>query len=135
ALPQVADVEYSGPADASLTVVHVRDWHFVPKELADAEGLDFQAHLDSVEKVQADQLAIARFLIVRTGTNSIYSEGLSEESMPALRLRLELLSDMEKLERADALSAAQKEAAHAFPRSRHAWSPVDVKGSRRRAAS
>jgi hypothetical protein len=29
ALPEVAKVECSVPPDASLTVIHVRDWHFV----------------------------------------------------------------------------------------------------------
>jgi hypothetical protein len=47
-LPEVARVEYSGPKETKLTVVHIRDFHFVPKELADVEGLNYPALLDEV---------------------------------------------------------------------------------------
>ena len=63
ALPEVAKVEYTGSADAPLVVVHVLDWHFVPPDLCKLDGIDFEASLDAVEKVQEDQLAIARYLI------------------------------------------------------------------------
>lgn len=31
ALPEVAKVEHTGPANAKLTLIHVRDWHYVPR--------------------------------------------------------------------------------------------------------
>ncbi|MBI3410370.1 MAG: hypothetical protein HY040_18680 [Planctomycetes bacterium] len=109
ALPEAAAVDYSGPADAPLIIVHLRDWHFVPKELADLEGLDFSALLSTVEKVQADQLGIARFLVREHGAKAIYCEGLSGEALPALRLRLDLLRDMDALDKAGKLDPAEKE--------------------------
>jgi hypothetical protein len=82
-LPEVARVDYSGPKDATLTVVHIRDFHFVPKELADVEGLNYPALLDDVERVHTDEMAIARFLIRRHGLRAVFSEGLSRETCRA----------------------------------------------------
>jgi hypothetical protein len=62
-LPEVAKVEYRGSQNAPLVVVHLRYWHFVPRELCKLDGIDFEDNLATVQKVQEDQLAIARFLI------------------------------------------------------------------------
>jgi hypothetical protein len=62
-LPEIAKVEYTGQPGAALTVIHMRDWHYVPRDLCRLDGIDFDANLDAVEKVQADQLAVARYLI------------------------------------------------------------------------
>jgi hypothetical protein len=104
-LPEIARVDYSGPTDAELTVVHIRDFHFVPKELADVEGLNYQALLDEVERVQTDEMAIARFLIRHHALRAVFSEGLSKDSMSAFKVRVDLLRDMDTLARAGKLDA------------------------------
>jgi hypothetical protein len=47
--------------------------------------------------VQTEELAIARFLIAEHGLKAIYSEGLSERTLPDLQLRLDLLTKMDQL--------------------------------------
>ena len=97
ALPEVAKVEYTGSANAPLVVVHFLDWHFVPPELCKLDGIDFEASLDAVEKVQEDQLAIARYLIREHGLQDVYFEGLTEQTLPDLRVRLDLLKPLDRL--------------------------------------
>jgi hypothetical protein len=104
-LPEVARVDYSGPMDATLTVVHLRDWHFVPKDLAKLEGLDYPASLDKVERVQSDEITIARFLIRRHDLRVVFSEGLTKETMSGLTVRVDLLRDMDTLASAGKLDA------------------------------
>ena len=41
-------------------VVHIRDWHYVPREMCEAEGIDFAANLAIVQSVQMEQNVIAR---------------------------------------------------------------------------
>jgi hypothetical protein len=93
-LPGVRTVEYVGRRDAKLTVVHLLDWHHVPRELCQEAGIDFAENLKIVEAVQLDQLGIARHLIREHGVKAIYSEGLSEKSMADYRLRLDLFDAM-----------------------------------------
>jgi hypothetical protein len=100
ALPEVARVDYVGPANAPLVVVHLRDWHFVPRELCKLDGIDFEDNLATVEKVQEDQLAIARFLIREHGVKAIHKEGISESSLEDLALLLVVLKDLDRLQAA-----------------------------------
>jgi hypothetical protein len=95
--PEVAKVEYTGSANAPLVVVHFLDWHFVPPDLCKLDGIDFEANLDTVEKVQEDQLAIARYLIREHGLQYVYLEGLTEQTLPDLRVRLDLLKTLDRL--------------------------------------
>jgi hypothetical protein len=104
-LPEISRVDYSGPKDAKVTVVQIRDFHFVPKENADLEGLNYPALLDEVERVQTDEMAIARFLIRRHGVRAVFSEGLSKESMSDFTVRVDLLRDMDTLASAGKLDA------------------------------
>jgi hypothetical protein len=97
AMPAVGKVEYSGPSDAASVVVHLRDWHFVPRDLCKIDGIDFDKNLAIVERVQADELAVARSLIAEHGLKEVYCEGLTEHTLPALRLRLDLLKDLDTL--------------------------------------
>jgi hypothetical protein len=96
-LAEVGRVEFSGAKNPQLLVVHVRDWHVIPKELAEPDGVDYPSLLKEAEQVQAEQVAIVRFLIRRDGIKGVYSEGLSRESMPGLDLHADLLRDMQKL--------------------------------------
>src|SRR5262249_13615371 len=97
ALPEVAKVEYKGSANAPLFVVHFLDWHFVPPDLCKLDGIDFEANLDTVEKVQEDQLAIALYLIHEHGLQDVSHEGVTEETLPDLRVRLDLLKTLDRL--------------------------------------
>jgi hypothetical protein len=97
ALPEVAKVEYTGSANAPLVVVHFLDWHFVPPDLCKLDGIDFQANLDAVEKVQDDQLAIARYLIREHALQAGYHEGVTEQTLPDLPVRLDLLKTLDRL--------------------------------------
>jgi hypothetical protein len=90
-LPEVHSVEYQGPREADLVVIHLRDRHYVPRVMCEPDGMDFASNLAAVEKVQQEQMAIARFLIKAHGLKTIFSEGLSKESLPDLNLRLDLL--------------------------------------------
>jgi hypothetical protein len=108
ALPQVNKVQYTGPATASAIIIHLRDWHFVPRELCELDGIDFEANLATVAKVQEDELAIARFLIRDHGLKEIYSEGLALESVKDLQLRLDVLKDLDRLEELGGLDDAAR---------------------------
>jgi hypothetical protein len=96
AMPEVARVEYYGLRFAPLTVVHIRDWHLVPQEFAEVEKLDYAALQNEVEKVQADQLAIVRYLIWQDGIKAIYSEGLSNENGADFGLQVDLVRTSEE---------------------------------------
>jgi hypothetical protein len=98
-LPEVAAVEYTDPADSGLLVVHLLDYHYCPPELCAAAGLDFTQHLADVERVQAAQLPVARFLLRQFGLAGVYQEGLTQASLPDWNLRLGLLRDLDELER------------------------------------
>ena len=91
-------MQYVGPASAQRVVVHLLDWHYVPRDLCQADGIDFDANLAEVEKVQADQLEIMRWLIREHGVKEIYSEGLTEKKMPDVRVRVDVLNDLNRIE-------------------------------------
>jgi hypothetical protein len=103
ALPEVASVEYVGPAGAALVVVHLLDYHYCPPELCAAAGLDFERQLALVERVQAGQVSLARCLVGQFGLAGVYQEGLTQPSLPDWELRLGLLRDLDELERAGGL--------------------------------
>ncbi|HLW65885.1 MAG TPA: hypothetical protein VKS79_11235 [Gemmataceae bacterium] len=72
-------------------IIHLQDWHFVPKELlaidlTDAYGrsltpdeidLLYEQHLLEVELVQLEQMAVLRCLIQHHGLKKLFSEGFS----------------------------------------------------------
>src|SRR4051812_24362946 len=85
-----AEVKLIVPAKTGTTIVHIRDWHFVPRDLlkidlehakgrklSDAE-MDkvFAEHLDEVEKVQREQDAVLRYL-ARKGHRRVLIERLT----------------------------------------------------------
>jgi len=94
AMPEAARVEYSGEADADLTVVHLCDWNYVPRALCELEGISFDDVCNVAAAVQKSELAIARQLIKAHGIKAVYSEGLSEQTRPAFQLRLDALKDL-----------------------------------------
>lgn len=93
AIPHVAHVGYQhiGSGETRLVVVHLRDWHFVPRNLCELEGISFEEVLTVAKAVQESQVAIARHLIRSHGLKDVYAEGLSEKSRPMWDLRLDVL--------------------------------------------
>jgi hypothetical protein len=78
---------------AEVRIIHVRDWHLVPKkdfaidtELEGKELEDAYAkHLESVEAVQRSQLGVL------SGTKEVFGEGLTEENYPIFKAEIRVL--------------------------------------------
>jgi hypothetical protein len=110
-LPGVVQVELGVPAEKPMhRIVHLRDWHFVPKNLyaidimnaagreVSGEEIDrlHQELLLEVEAVQLEQMALLRCLIRHHGLKRIYCEGLTTNDLPNYKERVAVLRDMEK---------------------------------------
>jgi hypothetical protein len=91
-------------------IVHLRDWHFVPKDsyaidMKDATGKELTTEeidrlheelLLEVEAVQLEQMALLRCLIKHHGLKRIFSEGLASKDQPDYRKRIAVLGNMER---------------------------------------
>lgn len=78
-------------------IVHLRDWHFVPRNLyaidvrnasnrpLSEEAIDrlYEAFLLEVEAVQLEQMALLRCLIQHHGLRRILCEGLTDKDLPS----------------------------------------------------
>jgi len=109
-LPGVVDVVGVAAQKPTHRIVHLRDWHFVPKELyaidlTNASGRDLtgeeidrrhQEHLLEVEAVQIEQMALLRCLIHHHGLKRIFCEGLTAKDMPNYLKEIGVLRDMEQ---------------------------------------
>ena len=99
----MAEVTRHGPPGRpSHRVVHLLDWHFVPKDryaadlqslsdkpLSDAEIEEhWQELLREVAAVQAEQLALLGLLIQRHGLRRIHMEGLTSRDMPIFDIKV-----------------------------------------------
>jgi hypothetical protein len=83
--PGVASATASVTArQPALTIVHLRDYRLVPRTLY---GGDYGAHLDAVEAVQDEQVALLRWLIENYEVRCVYVEGLTEADLPVFRMR------------------------------------------------
>lgn len=109
-LPGVVQVDVSVAADKPTSrIIHLRDWHYVPKELY---ALDMKsAHhreltddeidrlhrelLLEVELVQVEQMAVLRCLVKHHGLKKVFSEGFSPKELEAYRERVAVLRSME----------------------------------------
>jgi hypothetical protein len=110
-LPGVLQVE-AGVQTGKPThrIVHLRDWHFVPKNLyaidmKNAAGRELsdeeidrlhQELLLEVQAVQLEQMALLRCLIQHHGLKRICAEGLTTNDLPSYKERVAVLRDMEK---------------------------------------
>ena len=109
-LPGVAQVEVAvTAAKPTARIVHLRDWHFVPKDLyaldmKQAHGRDLtddeidrlhQELLLEVELVQLEQIALLRCLIKHHGLKRVFSEGFSPPELVAYREKIAVLKSME----------------------------------------
>jgi hypothetical protein len=93
-------------------IVHLRDWHFVPKDLfaidmKNAHGREladdeinrlYEEHLLEVEAVQLEQMSLLRCLIRHHGLRTIHCEGLTPHDLPNYYEKIAVLRDMEKNE-------------------------------------
>lgn len=84
-------------------IVHITDWHFVPREAfaidireQAAEAIDddeldrlYAEHLDEVRRVQHQQRRLLRELIRRHGVERVFCEGLTDGDMPVYQLIIE----------------------------------------------
>lgn len=90
-------------------VIHVCDWHYVPKELFavnlrsipgesyNDDEIDklYAAHLDEVEAVQKEQIELLRELIREHQLQHVWVEGLTAKDKPAF---LELVKQAKAVE-------------------------------------
>lgn len=110
-LPGVVEVQpLVHPAPPTHRIVHLRDWHFVPKdlysidlrssagrELSDEEvDACHQELLLEVEVVQLEQIALLRCLIRHHGLRRIFAEGLTPKDLPNYKDRVSVLKNMEQ---------------------------------------
>jgi hypothetical protein len=110
-IPGVAQVEVLVPAkNPTRRIVHIRDWHSVPKDLyaidmANAfkrplsqEEIDLlhQELLLEVELVQLEQVSLLRCLVKHHGLRKVFSEGLTREGKSAYQDTTNALRDNEK---------------------------------------
>jgi len=108
-VPCVKDVELIGPSQSPRTIVQLRDWHFLPRnvfatsvrsanedEISEDEldGL-YEDFLLEVEQVQADQMAVLRHLIRHHGLKHAFSEGLSKGDIPIFHTKIRLMKKLE----------------------------------------
>jgi hypothetical protein len=111
-LPGVLDVDVMvNPEKAkNRCIVHLRDWHFVPRDsfaidMADAYGrtlsadeidLLYEQHLLEVELVQLEQIALLRCLIKHHGLKAVFAEGFASTEIKGYRERVAALRAVEK---------------------------------------
>ena len=90
--PAVAKVEY--PVKGSRTLIHIRDWHWVPYDYIEAELPDdtpsekvaaaYVTHLEEVRQVQEEQFTVLKKLLDRESI-ALFREGLTPDIQPAYR--------------------------------------------------
>jgi hypothetical protein len=112
-LPGVIQVEVAVPAqEPKHRIVHLRDWHFVPKDLYALELRNSASKVSSgeemdwlheelcleVEAVQLEQMALLRCLVKHHGLKRIYCEGLTRKDLPNYNERIGVQRSMEKEE-------------------------------------
>jgi len=105
-LPTVASVEVLlNPVEAERSFIHIKDWHFVPREMFAADirstsvspvtdakiEQQFEEHLREVALVQDDQIKLLRKLIENHGVRRVFCEGLADNDMPIYRAKLRVL--------------------------------------------
>lgn len=108
-LPGEVHVDAYGPTDRPVhRIVHLSDWHFVPKSVYSADLRDlskvplsdekidelYEQLLLEVELLQLEQKALLRCLIKHHGLDHIYVEGLTERDMPIFKAKLTALKQV-----------------------------------------
>jgi len=97
------------PPSPTRRIIHVRDWHLVPRDLfmldlqtssspqfVQEHGATLYArHLKAVAEVQAEQISLLRSLISRHGLRRVYIEGLTEEKADDFHAMVDVLREAE----------------------------------------
>jgi hypothetical protein len=98
-LPAVVDVQSTGPARPQATVIHLLDWHLVPREMLAPPGLIvtgrsrlYADHLDAVEAVQTEHEAILRHLAAKHGRLTVFVEELTDAEVEPFVLKAQVLA-------------------------------------------
>lgn len=103
-------VVHPASKDATHRIIHIRNWHFVPKAdfAADLRSLEGEALSDEeietrydeflaeVDTVQAEQRMLLMSLIEHHGLKQVAIEGLTKHEIAAFEKRIEVLRDFEK---------------------------------------
>jgi hypothetical protein len=123
-LPGVAQVKVS-PASGkpARRLVHLLDWHFVPRELLAVDFLaatghamtdaDYDQHLDDVEAVQREHTATLAALTSRHGLRRVFVEGLTEADLAGLPAKLAALREAQSQQAELASQLAEARTRHA----------------------
>jgi len=107
----VASVKVAVECDnPRLTIIHIRDWHFVDEErftldvrdesdtkLSDDEvSTLFAEHRVTVETVQKQQSRVVRALIKKHGVKQVFQEGFTDAELPDYTKLIDVLRDFKK---------------------------------------
>jgi hypothetical protein len=106
-LPGVAEVEVLVPAaQPTHRIIHLRDYHFVPRDLfaldvrqaAGKLAVDelYRQHLLDVEQVAVEQATILRSLVKHHRLRRVLAEGLTAEGLPAYQEVIAAFRDTEE---------------------------------------
>jgi hypothetical protein len=83
------------PWRTNRRIIHVLDYHWVPRELH--EGPEpYEQHLADVAAVQAEQVPLLRHLATRFELKAVYLEGVTAETAAAYRERLAWLRQTDR---------------------------------------
>jgi hypothetical protein len=108
-MPEVDNVEVLVPCPSpTVRLVHIRDWHFVDKDLliadlktttkkdlSDAEADELYAkHLNDVTEITIEQERILSALIERDLT-AVFAEGLTYKNLTAFRQTIDQMADIQ----------------------------------------
>lgn len=110
-LPGVVQVDASVRVEKPTSrIIHLLDWHFVPKELfiidmnhahgrslsPDEIAVLYEQHLLEVELVQLEHIAVLRCLLKHHRLKTVFAEGFSRGELNEYRDRIAVLREMEK---------------------------------------
>lgn len=109
--PDVASVKVAVECDApKLTIIHIRDWHFVDEErftldVRDESDTDlsddevstlFVEHRVTVEAVQKQQRRVLRALLKKHEIEQVFHEGFTDAELPAYMKLIDAMRDFKK---------------------------------------
>ena len=110
-LPGVASAKVAVKCDdPKLTIIHVRDWHFVDRQSFALDVQDasdepltddevdtlFAEHRETVAAIQKQQMRVMLALVKQAGIKQVFQEGLVAEELAAYRKRITVLRDFRK---------------------------------------
>jgi len=88
-IPEVAAVTTNSVTSPTYRVVHLLNWHWIPRDrfkLDNPDG-DYEKFLDEVDAIQQEQMKVLRAMKVRV----VFYEGLTTENIAAYKRKIEQL--------------------------------------------